>query len=143
MITFEELEVKNPLRDARLIKIWLTELIEGKDYEIGEIVYYFCNDTKILEANREFLTHDYFTDVITFDTSVGKVLSADILISLETVASNSKKYEEDFGTELHRVMAHAILHLLGFNDKEEQEKIEMREAENAALLKLKKMKNYV
>lgn len=142
MITFEELEVKNPLKNAKLIEIWLTALVESKNYEIGELTYYFCDDAKILEANRKFLEHDYFTDVITFDASVGEVVSADILISLETVASNAKKFEVEFDEELYRVIVHAVLHLLGFNDKEEEQKAEMREAEDEALLKLEKLMNY-
>lgn len=143
MISFEELDVKNPVVDAQMIEIWLTELVEAQNYKIGEITYYFCDDAKILEANRKFLSHDYFTDVITFDASVGEILSADILISVETLASNAAKYEVSFEEELHRVMAHAILHLLGYNDKEEQEQLEMRKAEDEALVLLEEKRRYV
>lgn len=143
MLTFEQLEVENPIEQPKIIEIWLTELIEAKNYKVGELTYYFCNDSKILEANREFLSHDYFTDVITFDASVGEVVSADILISLETVASNAEKYEVAFDQELHRVMAHAVLHLIGYDDKEESLQKEMRKAEDEALVLLEKIRRYV
>lgn len=143
MLTFEQLEVENPIEQPKIIEIWLTELVEAKNYKVGELTYYFCNDSKILEANREFLSHDYFTDVITFDASVGEVVSADILISLETVASNAEKYEVAFDQELHRVMAHAVLHLIGYDDKEESLQKEMRKAEDEALVLLEKMRRYV
>lgn len=142
MITFEQIEVENPIKSTKLMEIWLTELVESENYKIGELTYYFCDDEKILEANREYLAHDYFTDVITFDASVGEIVSADILISIETVKSNAEKYNVTFEEELHRVMAHAVLHLMEYNDKEEEEQKEMRKAENDALALLDKIKNY-
>lgn len=142
MITFEQIEVENPIKSPKLMEIWLTELVESENYKIGELTYYFCDDEKILEANREYLAHDYFTDVITFDASVGEIVSADILISIETVKSNAEKYNVTFEEELHRVMAHAVLHLMEYNDKEEEEQKEMRKAENDALALLDKIKNY-
>lgn len=139
MISFEQIEVKNPIEEAKLVEIWLTKLVEDKKCEIGELTYYFCNDEKILEANRSYLEHDYFTDVITFDASVGDVISADVLISVETVASNAEKYGISFDEELNRVIAHAVLHLLGYNDKTALEQKEMRKAEDAALAILHKL----
>ncbi len=140
MISFEEIGVKNPLKDSKWIEILLTELVERKNYEIGELTYYFCNDEKILEANRQYLDHDYFTDVITFDAGVGEIVSADILISVDTVASNAEKYKVAFEQELNRVIVHAVLHLIGYNDKSEEEAKQMREAENEALLLLNSLK---
>lgn len=140
MFTFETLGVENPVLQPKLTEIWLTQLIEDKNFEVGELAYYFCDDAKILEANREYLSHDYFTDVITFDARVGDVISADILISVETVATNAEKFEVSFEAELHRVIAHAVLHLIGYNDKEEAEQKLMREAENKALDLLEKLK---
>ncbi len=142
MFTFDTINVENPVSESKLMEIWLTELVESKNYEVGEFAYYFCDDEKILEANREYLSHDYFTDVITFDTSVGQLASADILISVDTVASNAEKFGVDFQTELHRVMAHAVLHLIGYNDKTEEEQKQMSRAEDEALAVLEKLKNY-
>ncbi len=140
MISFEEIDIKNPMKESKLIEILLTELVERKNYEVGELTYYFCNDEKILEANRLYLNHDYFTDVITFDATVGEIVSADILISLDTVASNAEKYNVTFEQELNRVIVHAVLHLIGYNDKNEEEAKQMREAENEALLLLNNLR---
>ncbi len=143
MFAFETIGIENPVLEPKLVEIWLTQLIEDKNLEVGELTYYFCDDEKILEANREYLSHDYFTDVITFDARVGDLVSADILISVDTVASNAEKFGIPFETELHRVMAHAILHLIGYNDKTDDEQKAMTIAEDEALQLLEKIKKYV
>ena len=104
---------------------------------MGEIAYLFCDDEKILEINRTYLQHDFYTDIITFDYSEEDTISGDIFISIDTVRSNSQKYQTEFMEELHRVIIHGILHLCGVNDKSEEEETEMREAENSALTLLK------
>ncbi len=143
MFTFETLGVENPVLQPKLVEIWLTELIEQKNLEVGELTYYFCDDAKILEANRAYLDHDYFTDVITFDATVGELVSADILISVDTVVSNAEKFGVSFQEELHRVLAHGVLHLIGYNDKIESEQQEMTKAENEALCLLEKIRKNV
>ena len=101
--------------------------------KIGEIHYIFCDDEKILEINRQFLQHDYYTDIITFDYCEGDTLSGDIFISVDTVTANAKEYSVSFDEELKRVMIHGILHLCGQNDKTADEQQEMRIKENNAL----------
>lgn len=99
----------------------------------GDISYIFCNDAKILEVNEEYLQHDYYTDIITFDYTEGNTISGDIFISLDTVASNAEKFAQTLQRELLRVVIHGILHLCGINDKGEGEREIMEQAENEAL----------
>ena len=99
----------------------------------GEIAYIFCSDEKILEVNRQYLQHDYYTDIITFDYCEGNRLSGDLFISLDTVRTNAELFGSDYDTELHRVIIHGILHLCGINDKGPGEREVMEEAENRAL----------
>jgi rRNA maturation RNase YbeY len=99
----------------------------------GSLSYVFCSDDKILEINRQFLQHDYFTDIITFDYSSGNIINGDIIISIDTVKSNAEKYGKQFGDELNRVLVHGILHLCGQNDKTAAEAAQMREMEDEAL----------
>ena len=102
--------------------------------------YLFCDDEKILEVNREYLQHDYYTDIITFDYSEGDVINGDLVISLDTVKSNAELLHKDYGEELHRVIIHGILHLCGINDKGPGEREIMEQAENKAL-KIRYAKN--
>ena len=108
-----------------------TAALYGK--KIGDISYVFCTDERILEVNRQFLQHDYYTDIITFDYSGHGIISGDIFISLDTIKSNALKFEERFEKELHRVIIHGILHLCGQNDKTPEEQTEMTRKENLAL----------
>lgn len=112
------------------ISIWLKDVTNKEGKEIGELVYVFCNDDYLIEKNIRFLKHDTLTDVITFDYCYGEIISGDILISTERVKVNALKYEVDFLTELHRVMVHGLLHLLGYKDKRESDAILMRQKEN-------------
>ena len=99
-------------------------------------VDFFCNDEKILEINRQYLDHDFYTDIISFDYSEGDIISGDIFISLDTVRTNSQKYNTDYQEELHRVIIHGVLHLCGLDDELDEDAISMREAENSALKQL-------
>lgn len=112
---------------------WIKKIVAKYGKSVGEIHYIFCNDDKILDVNRQFLNHDYYTDIITFDYTIGKQLSADIFISTQTVADNARKTGTDFSTELNRVIIHGILHLCGYNDATEKEQITMRKMEDEAL----------
>ena len=115
------------------IRAWIKDVAASYNKRVGEIAYIFCDDEKILDINRQYLQHDYYTDVITFDYSEKKVISGDIFISLDTVKTNAKKYSQPYLTELHRVIIHGVLHLCGINDKGQGEREKMEEAEDKAL----------
>ena len=133
MIHFYAEEIEFPEIDKKHIIVWIKQVAALHDKRVGEISYLFCSDTKILEVNREFLQHDYYTDIITFDYSEGDRISGDIYISLDTVQSNADSFKNNYFTELHRVIIHGILHLCGQNDKSEDEQNEMTQKENEAL----------
>ena len=120
-------------KKKRIFSHWVKQVITNHTYEVGEINYIFCNDAYLHKLNVEFLQHDTLTDVISFDTSSGTIISGDIFISIERVKENAKKFQTSFKEELHRVMIHGILHYLGFKDKTEQEKKIMRTKENECL----------
>ena len=143
MIRFEVIDATFNLRRKNAIKNWINEIILSKNRKTGSVNYLFASDDYVLDVNRQYLGHDYYTDIITFDTSgygtisPGKkpenILSADIVISLDTVLANSSTYGTTFSAELYRVMAHGILHLLDFDDHTELERARMRDAEDQAL----------
>ena len=132
-ITFQSEGVEHPQIDENKISSWIESVAKKYSKEIGEISYLFCDDEKILEVNQEYLNHDFYTDIITFDYTEGNKISGDIIISLQTVESNSQMYKTKFLEELHRVIIHGILHLSGLNDLTEEEEKAMRDAENCAL----------
>ena len=132
-ITFQSEGVEHPQIDETKLSHWIESVAKKHNRETGEISYLFCDDEKILEVNQEYLNHDFYTDIITFDYSEGNVISGDIIISLQTVESNSQMYKTDFSEELHRVIIHGILHLCGLKDLSEEEEKVMRDAENSAL----------
>lgn len=109
---------------------WLKELIISEDKKPGEINYIFCDDDHLLQVNKDFLNHDYYTDVITFDYVKGKTISADIFVSLPRILDNSSTLSNAFNSELLRVLAHGILHLCGYKDKTDEEISEMRQKED-------------
>lgn len=119
--------------DQSLIKRWVCEVVSSYDYRLGEINYVFVDDERILEVNREFLQHDYYTDIITFDYTQGRFVSGDLYISLDTVSSNALQLGVPYEQELHRVIIHGVLHLCGLNDKGPGERELMEAAENKAL----------
>ena len=112
---------------------WIKAVAATYEKKIGEIAYIFCSDEKILEVNRQYLQHDYYTDIITFDYCEGNRLSGDLFISLETVKTNSEQFNTPYEEELHRTIIHGILHLCGINDKGPGEREIMEAAENKAL----------
>lgn len=122
-----------PELDYELIQRWLTLVAERHNRIVGNLSYIFCNDPKILEVNRQFLNHDYFTDVITFDDCRGRLLRGDMFISLETVATNAVAQGAIYDEELRRVIVHGVLHLCGINDKGPGEREIMEANENEAL----------
>ena len=112
---------------------WIRAVAKSYGRRVGEVGYMFVNDDKILEVNREYLGHDYYTDVITFDYDEDDVVSGDVVISLDTVASNAPLFNKTYEEELYRVIIHGILHLCGINDKGPGEREQMEAAENKAL----------
>ena len=125
-----------------LLREWINKIVLNKGAKIKEINFIFCSDEYLKKVNTDYLQHDYYTDIITFDNSEeeGK-LEGDIFISIDRVAENSTAYASSFTPELHRVMAHGVLHLLGYRDKEEEEINEMREQENYSLVLLHSLEN--
>lgn len=139
-ITWNTEKVNLPAFDVRLMEKWLTEVAGSHGKILGELSYIFCDDETILKINREFLNHDYYTDIITFDYSRRKLVSGDMYISLDTVASNAEGMGANYETELYRVIVHGLLHLCGINDKGEGEREIMEAHEDAALFALGKLK---
>lgn len=133
MIQFINEGVEAPDIDSKKVIAWIKTIANTYDKKIGQISYIFCSDAKILEINQQYLNHDYFTDIITFDTSDTKFISGDIFISLDTVKSNSLQFETNYNTELHRIIIHGILHLCGQDDKTPELRNEMTQKENKAL----------
>lgn len=132
-ISYTNIDVRFLPSNRLSLKRWFKTLATQWDYELGTIAFGFCSDDYILKANKKYLDHDYYTDIITFDYSEGKLLNGDLLISIDTVRSNSIKYNIPFSEELHRVMIHGILHLMGFNDTTDSEKVIMRQKEDESL----------
>ena len=133
MITYSSEGVKFPNIMKRETSNWIKKVAAGYGKKVGEIGYMFVNDDLILVVNNQFLVHDYYTDIITFDYSEGKVLNGDIYISLDTVFTNADKFGRPYDEELHRVIIHGILHLCGINDKGPGEREIMEAEENKAL----------
>ncbi len=133
MITYNSEGVKMPKIRKRETTTWIKKVVASYGRKVGEIGYMFVNDKKILEVNREFLGHDYYTDIITFDYDEGDIINGDIVISLDTVRSNAEMLGKNYNEELHRVIIHGILHLCGINDKGPGEREQMENAENNAL----------
>lgn len=133
MITFQTENIEMPAIDQTKVRDWIKKVAATYQKKVGEIAYFFCDDEKILEVNRQYLQHDYYTDIITFDYCEGNKLSGDLFISLDTVRSNSELFGTDYNTELHRVIIHGVLHLCGINDKGPGEREIMEAAENRAL----------
>lgn len=132
-ISFYAEDIELPAIKKRTVSNWIKEVAETYGKKAGGISYIFCSDEKILEVNRQYLQHDYYTDIITFDYSSGNKISGDLFISLDTVKTNSEKFETSYNEELHRTIIHGILHLCGINDKGPGEREIMEENENKAL----------
>ncbi|MBP8038660.1 rRNA maturation RNase YbeY [Segatella paludivivens] len=136
MITYDVDGVKMPKIKKRLINKWIKAVAATYGRKTGDIGYMFVDDEKILEVNNEYLGHDYYTDIITFDYDEDDVISGDLVISLDTVRTNAEKFGKDYTEELNRVIIHGILHLCGINDKGPGEREIMEANENKALATL-------
>lgn len=131
--------VSMPAIDCEKLDEWIAKVAASHNRIVGPLVYIFCDDEKIIEVNRQFLNHDYYTDIITFDYSRGRMISGDMFISLDTVLSNSEAVGATYERELHRVIIHGVLHLCGINDKGPGEREIMEGFENKALAMLDEM----
>ena len=131
--------VELPNLDYQQLEQWIARVANAHDRAVLSLNYIFCDDDEILRVNLEFLQHDYFTDIITFDNCLGKMLRGDIFISLDTVRSNSELVGSDYDSELRRVIIHGVLHLCGINDKGPGEREIMERHENVALALLSSM----
>ncbi len=136
MIQFSFEDVKFTLSDRLKLKSWIKSVISGYGKKLGDVTYIFCSDDYLLSINRQYLQHDYYTDIITFDYVEDDIISGDLFISFDTVKSNSELFGTTFTDELHRVMIHGVLHLLGLKDKAPEDEEKMRNAENEALFLL-------
>jgi rRNA maturation RNase YbeY len=129
MITFQNTS-KFKVKDLRKKKLWLNSISNNEGKKIESLSFLFVDDEEMLKYNKKYLQHESYTDVITFDSSVDKKIAGDIIISLERVNDNAKFYQVSYNYELQRVMAHGLLHLLGYNDKNKEEKKIIRKKEN-------------
>ena len=130
MISYNTENVKMPKLGKRETNAWIKAVAAKYSKKVGEVAYIFCDDPKILEVNNEYLGHDYFTDIITFDYCEGDKLSGDLFISVDTVRDNAIEYGTEFKDELNRVIVHGILHLIGYDDHNDEDIAEMRSKEN-------------
>lgn len=133
MIRFSSQDIEMPALDERKTCRWIKAVAAEYGYGVGNINYIFCSDERELEVNREFLGHDYYTDVITFDYSTSSMLNGDIFISLDTVRSNAETVGATFEEELRRILIHGVLHLTGQGDKTPETKAQMTAKEEKAL----------
>lgn len=132
-ITYQTDGVKMPAIKKREITEWIKQVAAKYEKRVGDVAYIFCSDEKILEVNREYLQHDYYTDIITFDYTEGNRIGGDIFLSLDTVKTNAEQYADSYEQELHRTIIHGILHLCGIDDKGPGEREIMEKAEDDAL----------
>lgn len=130
MISYCNADIKFELKGKLQNNRWLKFVAESEIRKIGDISIVFCSDNYILDVNMKYLQHDYFTDIITFDYCEGKVLSGDLIISIDSVRENAALYGVKFEEELNRVMVHGVLHLIGYDDHTEADQKIMREKEN-------------
>ena len=133
MISYTTCQTHMPDIKKRATNEWIKSVAALYHFKIGEIAYIFCNDEKILDVNKQYLQHDFYTDIITFDYDEGDTINGDLVISLDTVKSNSEMFGKEYEEELFRVIIHGILHLCGINDKAPGEREIMEEAEDKAL----------
>lgn len=132
-VFFSNGDIDFSVGDEELIKKWIAEIVIRHQKKLGKINYLFCSDQMVYDMNVRFLNHDTYTDIITFDYVVGNQVSGDIIISVDRVGENAKTLSTSFDDELHRVIIHGVLHLLGFKDKTPEDAAMMRNKENESL----------
>ncbi len=142
-ITFQTEEVKFTLKEKTRHKVWLTKLAAKEHYSILELTYIFCSDEYLHKVNLDYLGHDTYTDIITFDNSEDKkstAIEGDIFISIDRVKENAVKFSVALEDELHRVMAHGLLHLMGYKDKSSKDSAVMRQKEEESIAAFRRTK---
>jgi probable rRNA maturation factor len=132
-ITFQVEKIKFNLKKKITIKLWIAKVLQLQKKQVGQINFLFTNDEEILKKNIQFLKHNTYTDIITFNYCKDKIINGDIIISIDRVKENAEKFKSDFEEELKRVLIHGVLHLCGYNDKKTADKELMRKKENWAL----------
>lgn len=131
MIQFFNEDVDFKIPHPRKTKAWLKSIIEAEGYELNQLNYILCSDKYLLQVNRQYLDHDFYTDIITFDNSEDEgIVEGDIFVSIDRVKDNAQELDKNFEDELRRVLAHGILHLVGFDDLEDEQEAEMRNKED-------------
>lgn len=135
MIQYIAEGIKLPMLEKQKTNRWIKDIASEYSKKTGDIAYIFCSDERILEVNKQYLNHDYYTDIITFDYSEGSIISGDIFISVDTVQTNAAEYKVSIEQELKRILIHGILHLCGQDDKTHELRLQMTEKENSALQK--------
>jgi probable rRNA maturation factor len=140
MIIFQSEQINFHYKNVSQIKDWLKKIIQAEGKKAGDLTFVFCSDEYLLKFNETFLNHDTFTDIITFDYSEGKIISGDIMISIERVRENAVKFKAGVQEELFRVMAHGVMHLCGYKDKNKRDKDIMRGKEEQCLAMIPELK---
>lgn len=134
MIHYFNEDIIYNLKHKRVVSSWIKQIVESKGFSLGDINVIFTSDAYLLEMNNRYLGHNYYTDIITFDYCDDKIVSGDLFISIDCVKSNSEHYGQTFDNELHRVIIHGVLHLIGFDDHNDEDIKQMRNAEDEALV---------
>lgn len=133
MVSYHTQDTDYKFKAKRLTSKWLKVLVEKEGRRLGAVSVIFCSDGYLLGMNRQYLGHDYYTDIITFDYCEGPVISGDLFISVDTVRENALFYGEQYDREMHRVIVHGVLHLIGYDDHTDKDRKQMRSKENEAL----------
>lgn len=132
-INYQYQDIKFVLKEKRKVSKWINDVIKLHQKKLGSVSYIFCSNQYILELNQQYLNHNYFTDIITFDYCYDNIVEGDIFISIDTVLDNSHRFKTNFNDELLRVIIHGVLHLVGFSDKTAKQQKQMRVLEDEAL----------
>ena len=138
-IKFFNEDTKFQLKERTRLKNWIDKVIQDEGLILGDINYIYTSDDYLLKINKEYLSHDYYTDIVTFNYCEEPTINGDIFISIDTIKNNSTRFDVSFVEELHRVMIHGILHLMGYDDQNYEEKAAMRQKENYYLERLKNL----
>jgi rRNA maturation RNase YbeY len=138
-VYIHEQQTRFHVEQKRIVKSWIKQIIDNHQKKTGDINIILCSDEELLKMNQEVLDHDTYTDIITFNYNHANIVSGDLFISIERIQENASKFAVSTEEELRRVMIHGVLHLIGFNDKKDNERLEMRRKENESLSLLEKM----